>query len=100
LALRRWSRVLAASWSRTADQLASSIRARRPDGTRPRFAQDSPLEGNGFELPVPREISSGFEASAELRPIEPSQRLYWFAEAVDCSDNTAVPIEEPPLTVE
>jgi hypothetical protein len=35
-----------------------------------RFAQDSPLEGNGFELPVPREISSGFEASAELRPID------------------------------
>ena len=31
---------------------------------------DSPLEGSGFELPVPREISSGFEASAESRPID------------------------------
>jgi hypothetical protein len=25
------------------------------------FAQDSPLEGNGFELTVPREIGSGFD---------------------------------------
>jgi hypothetical protein len=33
-----------------------------------RFASDSPLGGNGFELPVPREISSGFEALAEFRP--------------------------------
>jgi hypothetical protein len=32
---------------------------------------DSPLEGNGFELPVPREIGGGFEASAELEPIDP-----------------------------
>jgi hypothetical protein len=31
---------------------------------------DSPLEGNRFELPVPREIGSGFEASAELEPID------------------------------
>jgi hypothetical protein len=35
-----------------------------------RFSPDSPLEGNGFELPVPREIGSGFEASAELGPID------------------------------
>jgi hypothetical protein len=28
------------------------------------------VEGNGFELPVPREIGSGFEASAELGPID------------------------------
>jgi hypothetical protein len=35
-----------------------------------RFSPDSPLEGNGFELPVPREIGSGFEASAELEPID------------------------------
>ena len=34
-----------------------------------RFAADSPLEGNGFELPVPRDIGGGFEASAELWPI-------------------------------
>jgi hypothetical protein len=31
-----------------------------------KFALDSSLEGNGFELPVPHEIGSGFEASAEL----------------------------------
>ena len=31
---------------------------------------DSLLEGNGFELPVPGEIRSGFEGSAELRPID------------------------------
>src|SRR3954463_245531 len=29
-------------------------------------------EGTGFELPVPGEMSSGFEASAELRPIHGS----------------------------
>jgi hypothetical protein len=34
------------------------------------FALDSPLEGNGFEPPVPREIGSGFEASAELGPVD------------------------------
>jgi hypothetical protein len=34
------------------------------------FARDSALERNGFELPVPREIGSGFEASAELGPID------------------------------
>jgi len=40
--------------------------------TAPEFTAetDSPLEENGFKLPVPREISSGFEASAELRPID------------------------------
>jgi hypothetical protein len=31
---------------------------------------DSLLEGNGFEVPVPREIGSGFEASAELWSID------------------------------
>jgi hypothetical protein len=31
---------------------------------------DSPLEGNGFELPVPLEIGNGFDASAELGPID------------------------------
>jgi hypothetical protein len=34
------------------------------------FAADSLLEGNGFELPAPREIGSGFGASAELGPID------------------------------
>src|SRR5215468_2917381 len=29
-----------------------------------------PLEGSGLELSVPREISSGLEASAELEPID------------------------------
>jgi hypothetical protein len=71
------------------------------EGGRGEFAPDSSQEGSGFELPVPREISSGFEASAELgrstlgaagiiravvglgKPIELLRRL-----------------EEPPLTVE
>ena len=30
------------------------------------FATDSPLEGNGLELSVPREIGSAFEASSGL----------------------------------
>jgi hypothetical protein len=33
------------------------------------FAKDSPLEGNGFEISVPRQIGSGFEASVGLGPI-------------------------------
>jgi hypothetical protein len=40
------------------------------DAPEVRFTVDSPLERNGFELPVPREIVSGFEASAELGPID------------------------------
>jgi hypothetical protein len=35
-----------------------------------RFVPDSPLEGNGFELPVPNAINSGFEGSAELGSID------------------------------
>ena len=34
------------------------------------FAADSPLEGNGFEISVPRKIGSDFEASVGLRPID------------------------------
>ena len=28
--------------------------------------------------------------------LEPSQQLYWFAEADDCSDDTAAPTIDPP----
>ena len=35
----------------------------RPQG---RFALDSPLEGDGFELPVPREIGAGAPLSKRL----------------------------------
>jgi hypothetical protein len=35
-----------------------------------RFAADSALEGDGFELPVPRQISSSFKASSEMGPID------------------------------
>ena len=40
------------------------------EALRNRWFADSSLEGNGIELPVPRERRSGFEASAELRPID------------------------------
>src|SRR5215469_6191574 len=53
----------------TAAKMAENPRLSR-DGGETRRETDCPLEGNGFELPVPREISSGFEASAELRPID------------------------------
>jgi hypothetical protein len=36
---------------------------------RDRKFADSPLEGNGFEISVPRRIGSGFEASAGSGPI-------------------------------
>jgi hypothetical protein len=35
-----------------------------------RFVPDSALEGNGFELPVPHEIGSGFEALGDLGSID------------------------------
>src|SRR6516164_2190238 len=37
---------------------------------RNRWFVDSPLEGNGFEISVPRQIGSGFEASVGLGPID------------------------------
>ena len=33
-----------------------------------RFARDSPLEGTGFEISVPRELRFGFEASSSAVP--------------------------------
>jgi len=35
---------------------------------------DSPVEGNGFEISVPRQIGSGFNASVGLRSIERRRR--------------------------
>jgi hypothetical protein len=57
--------------------------------------------GGGFELPVPREISSGFEASAELRPID-RQRGGTIRAVVGLGKPIELlrRIEEPPLTVE
>jgi hypothetical protein len=45
---------------RTRAQVSSAV---------PWFAPDSALEGNGFEISVPRQIGSGFEASVGLGPI-------------------------------
>jgi hypothetical protein len=39
-------------------------------GARDRKFADSPLEGNGLEISVPRKIGSDFEASVGLRPID------------------------------
>jgi hypothetical protein len=36
------------------------------EGTRLRFARDSPPEGDGFELPVPQQIRSRFRASSPV----------------------------------
>jgi hypothetical protein len=49
---------------------AIMIRSARRKRTVVRLASDSPVEGNGFKSPVPREIGSGFEESAELGPID------------------------------
>jgi hypothetical protein len=58
-------------------------------------------EGSGFELPVPREISSGFEASAELRPIDPRRGgIIRAVIGLGKSIKRLRPLEEPPLTVE
>jgi hypothetical protein len=62
---------------------------------------DSPLEGGGFELPVPREISSGFEASAELRPIDPRRGgIIRAVVSLGKPIELLRRLEEPPLTVE
>jgi hypothetical protein len=61
--------------SRPAVQVGSYVEAvaiRTGDGWQPgvQFAVDSPLEGDGFELSVPRRIGNGFEISSETGPIE------------------------------
>jgi hypothetical protein len=44
-------------------------RWRGHDLPRIKFAADSPLEGSGFELSVPRQMGNGFEALSETGPI-------------------------------
>ena len=39
------------------------------------FAPDSPLEGSGFELSVPRQMGNGFEALSETGPIGYRRRV-------------------------
>jgi hypothetical protein len=69
--------------------------------SRRRFATDSPLEGNGFELPVPREISAGFEASAELRPIDRRRGgIIRVVVTLGKPIEQLRRLEEPPLSVE
>jgi hypothetical protein len=65
------------------------------------FAADSLLEGNGFELPVPREISGGFEASAELRPIDPRRGgIIRVVVSLGKPIEVLRRLEEPPFSVE
>ena len=42
----------------------------KPTGGPYRSSLNSPLEGNGYEISVPRQIGSGFEASVGLEPID------------------------------
>jgi hypothetical protein len=44
--------------------------------------------------PPPSEWAPSFDAEWWL--LEPSQQLYWFAEADDCSDDTATPRVDRP----
>jgi hypothetical protein len=44
--------------------------------------------------PPPSEWAPSFDAEWWL--LEPSQQLYWFAEADDCSDDTAAPRVDRP----
>jgi len=75
-------------------------RQMRAPPPRNRWFVDSPLEGNGFEISVPRQIGSGFVASVGLGPID-SRRGGGITRAVV---GLAKPIElfrrlkEPPLT--
>src|SRR6516162_99554 len=59
---------------------------------------DSPLEGNGFEISVPRQIGSGFEASVGLGPID-SRRGKITRAVVDLGKPLVFRrLKEPPLT--
>jgi hypothetical protein len=67
-----------------------------------RFAGDSPLEGDGFEVSVPREMGSDVEASSELGRID-----CWRGGYHPSSRRTPVnryscrgQIEKPPLIAE
>jgi hypothetical protein len=60
-----WARINGGRCSRLG--WTGGSRARRAVPPR---STDSPLEGNGFEVPVPREIDSGFEGSPELWSID------------------------------
>ena len=42
----------------------------RVEGEEVRFASDSPLEGDGFELPVPREKGWSFDGSLSSAPFK------------------------------
>ena len=41
------------------------------------FAADSALEGDGFELSVPRQIGNGFEVSSETGPSARRARRFY-----------------------
>src|SRR5262249_38982199 len=67
---------------------------------RDRFAPDSPLEGNGFELSVPRCPAHSAGAIIRRRVGSSSRRNRYigFAEADDCPDDTAALTVDRPQT--
>jgi len=68
---------------------------------RNRWFADSPLEGNGFEISVPRWLATAnsvgaFISVGEWRLVEPPKQLFRFAEADDRSgDSAASTIDRP-----
>jgi hypothetical protein len=64
-----------------------------------KFAVDSLLEGDGFEILVPRQIGSGFEASIGLGPIDGrrggiTRAVVGFGKPIELFRR----LKEPPLT--
>jgi hypothetical protein len=62
---------------------------------------DSPLEGNGFEISVPRCLATAnsvgaFISAGEWRLLELQEQLYQFMEADDRSGVSAAPIIDRP----
>jgi hypothetical protein len=60
-----------------------------------------PLEGNGFEISVPRCLATGnsvgaFISAGDWRLLEPQKQLYQFTEADDRSGDSAAPIIDRP----
>jgi hypothetical protein len=79
----------------------SSTRSIDGSPLRNQWFADSPLEGNGFEISVPRKIGSGFAASVGLGPID-RRRGDIIRAVVGLGKPIEVfrRLEEPPLTAE
>jgi hypothetical protein len=86
------------SWDPAAADVPGTVladhRAKSPRAREGLEVADSPLEGNGFELPRARDRPSGFEASAELGRSTVGAAVAFSRIALGFSTETDSPLEE------